>query len=121
MKFKELYERSGWISPSKITKNEPKRKEPKSLTLNLTLIQTIKTKIPPNKRSAFIDRTLSEHFGIKYEDAYPESYANSYGEERYWDVEGIYRKMDILDPARFSTKAKRKTKFYKDFMNKIKD
>lgn len=123
MLFKELYEKSGWIAPSKIAKRslKPQRKEPRSLTLNEFLIETLKKEIPKNKRSAFIDKILSEHFGIKYEEAYPEAYANSYGEERYWDTEGVYRKMDILDPARFSTKSKRKTRFYKDFMKKIKE
>ena len=73
MLFKELYEKSGWIAPSKIAKRslKPQRKEPRSLTLNEFLIETLKKEIPKNKRSAFIDKILSEHFGIKYEEAYP--------------------------------------------------
>lgn len=122
MKFKECITH-GWIAPRKlkIASNKPKRKSPRSLTLNIVLLNRISKTVPDNKRSALIDKILSEHFGIRYEEAYPEAYAKSYGEERNWDIKGYYKKLDILDPGRFSTKTKRKTKFsYKDFMQKIK-
>jgi len=123
MNFKDCISNNGWISPNKIIKNskKPKRKEAKTLTLNITLINKIAEIAPENKRSALIDKILSEHFGIKYEDAYPEAYAKSYGEERLWDYEGIYKRLDIQYPGRFSTKSKRNKNFsYKAFMQKIK-
>jgi len=124
MKFKDCIAKNGWISPSRAnpSKSKPKRKGPKTLTLNNVLIEEISKIVPENKRSALIDYILSSYFEIKYEDAYPESYAKSYGEKRYWDSTGYYKSLDIKYPGRFSTKTKRKKQFsYKDFMLRIKE
>ena len=124
MKFKECISDNGWISPQKsgVTSKKPKRKGPRSITLNLALLQRISEIIPDNKRSALIDYVLSAHFGIKYEEAYPEAYAKSYGEKRNWDTAGYYKLMDIKYPGRHSTKTKRRKQFnYKNFMLKIKE
>ena len=124
MKFKECIADNGWISPLKAnpSSSKPKRKSPKTLTLNNTLLEKISETVPDNKRSALIDYILSSHFEIKYEEAYPESYAKSCGEKRYWDSTGYYKSLDIQYPGRFSTKTKRRKQFsYKEFMLKIKE
>jgi hypothetical protein len=123
MKFKDCISENGWISPSKVNPSgKTKRKCPRTLTLNIVLIEKISEIVPENKRSALIDYILSSHFGIKYEDAYPESFAKSCGELRYWDSSGYYKSLDIKYPGRFSTKTKRRKQFsYKEFMLKIKE
>ena len=119
---------SGWISPKR-TENlhggsrKPKRKKAKCITINNTLLDKINETVPENKRSALIDKILSEHFNISYEDAYPEAYAKSYGEMRGWDVEGIFRKKDISFPGRHLVSKKRRKEqitFYKEQMLKQK-
>lgn len=118
---------NNWIAPKKTEdlyggSRKPKRKKPKSLSLNNTLLQKINKTVPRNKRSAFIDMVLSKHFGINYCDAYPEAYGKAYGEERGWDIEGQYRRADIETPGRFSSKKKRKKEitFYKNWMARIR-
>ncbi len=121
MNFKKYISESGWITPQKFNSKKKKRKGPKSLTLNLVLLKKISETVPESKRSALIDYILSAHFGIKYENAYPESFAKSYGEKRLWDSSGYYKELDRNDPGRFSTRSKRKKQFsYKDFMQSIK-
>jgi len=119
---------SGWISPKKTEaahggSKKPKRKVAKYIIINKVLLDKINSIVPENKRSALIDKILSEHFGISYEKAYPEAYAKSYGEERYWDIEGEYRKLDIEFPGRNMVSKKRRKEqinFYKTQMLKQK-
>lgn len=117
--------KKNWISPKK-TENKYggskkiKRKKAKSIIINNVLLEKINNSISgKNKRSALVDKILSEHFNITYELAYPEAYAKSYGEERLWDIEGKFRRMDIENPGRnLVSRKKRKGKidFYKNQM-----
>jgi hypothetical protein len=117
-----------WLSPKKSEdlhggSKKPKRKKARSITINNALLEKINETAPRSKRSALIDKILSEFFGITYEMAYPESYARSYGEERFWDIEGIFRKLDIQFPGRFLVSKERKKEminFYKSQMIKNK-
>lgn len=121
-------ETTGWLSPQK-TENiyggskKPKRKKARSITINNALLKVINETTPRSKRSALIDKILSEFFGITYEAAYPEAYAKAYGEARGWDIEGVFRKLDIQTPGRFLVSKKRKRgmiEFYKSQMIKNK-
>jgi len=78
-----------------------------TLVLNNKVLEKL-SHLSSYKRSAWIDMVLSEHFGISYEEAYPDAFLKSYGEKRRWDVDGLYRKLDIENPARFSSRQKRK-------------
>jgi hypothetical protein len=123
-------ETTSWISPKKTEdlyrtgeSKKPKRKKARSITINNALLKVINETTPRSKRSALIDKILSDFFGITYEMAYPEMYAKSYGEERFWDIEGKFRQMDIKSPGRFLVSKKRKRgmiEFYKSQMIKNK-
>jgi hypothetical protein len=118
----------GWLSPKKSEdlhggSKKPKRKKARSITINNALLKIINETAPRSKRSALIDKILSEFFGITYEAAYPESYARNYGEMRFWDIEGVFRKLDIRNPGRFLVSKERKKEminFYKSQMIKNK-
>lgn len=102
---------------------KPKRKEAKFIIINNVLLDRINNAVPENKRSALIDKILSEHFDITYEQAYPEAYARSYGEERNWDIEGKFKQLDISFPGRnlvSRNRRKEKINFYKTQMLKQK-
>lgn len=100
-----------YISPKKIEEllgNKTRHtKEAITVSLNNVVLGKINELVPRNKRSAYIDMVLSEHFDISYEEAYPTSWIRSYGEKRKWDVNSEYRQMDIDDPGRFSEKRRR--------------
>jgi hypothetical protein len=84
--------------------NDEEIKIAKTIHFNRAFIKYLETNIPRRKQSAFVDKVMSEFCGISYEEAYPRACKKSYGEERKWDIEGVYRKKDINDPTRNSKK-----------------
>jgi hypothetical protein len=101
-----------WIKPVKSNPNNAtKNKIGKTIYFNPILLKKLieECKGQGNKLSAIVDCLLSEYFGITYEEAYPDSARKSFGEERRWDYQGKYKRMDIEDPNR-NSKINRKKK-----------